>query len=134
MKETTSLKQHNEEFKKLGSIRAEYLKHDDKKACFECGDVKELTEFEPTKKKLLKTDKGHVRVCNECIDKRIIMKFALNDKVTKVKGYGFTGEIVAMFTNSQAQVRVVVEHFNSRTETAAGILHIYNEGQLELTK
>ena len=56
----------------------------------------------------------------------------LGDKVRKIKGYGFEGEIVAMFTNSQEQIRVVAEHFDSRTTTSSGILHIYNEAQLEV--
>lgn len=58
--------------------------------------------------------------------------FKLGDKVRKVKGYGFEGEIVAVFKNSQGQIRVVAEHFDSRTPTAAGIAHIYNEAQLEV--
>ena len=56
----------------------------------------------------------------------------VGDKVRKVKGYGFEGEIVAVFKNSQGQTRIVAEHFDSRTTTASGILHIYNEAQLEV--
>tara|TARA_R110002051_G_scaffold248132_1_gene307723 strand:- start:350 stop:553 length:204 start_codon:yes stop_codon:yes gene_type:complete len=59
----TALKKH------LGQIDKELLLGDNKK-CFDCQQIKSLEDFEPTKKKLLKSDKGRVRVCKNCISKR----------------------------------------------------------------
>ena len=54
------------------------------------------------------------------------MKFKLNDKVKKPKGYAFDGVVVAIFTNTKGEIRIVAELENN------GMLHIFNENQLEL--
>jgi hypothetical protein len=54
------------------------------------------------------------------------MKFKLNDKVKKPKGYSFDGIIVAIFTTTKGEIRIVAELENN------GMLHIFNENQLEL--
>lgn len=56
------------------------------------------------------------------------MKFIVGDKVIKVKGYSFPGEVVACFTNLKHEIRYVVE---CTAEGVEGCLHIYNENQLE---
>jgi len=58
-------------------------------------------------------------------------KFKIGDKVEKINGYAFVGEVVSVFTNSQGDVRLVVEHERSQRENSAGMLHIFNEKQLE---
>ena len=60
------------------------------------------------------------------------MKFNIGDKVKKTKGYAFTGTVVSVFYNSKQQIRLVVEHEGSQTVTSGGMLHIFNENQLEL--
>lgn len=53
-------------------------------------------------------------------------KFKVGDRVNKVKGeYQFPGILVANFRNTKGHKRVVVEL------DELGLLHIYNEGQLE---
>lgn len=52
------------------------------------------------------------------------MKFKTGDKVKKVKGYKFDGEVRTAFTNTRNEVRYVVEHQD-------GLLHIFNEEQLD---
>ena len=54
-------------------------------------------------------------------------KFKVGDLVSKTKGYKFDSTIVAVFTNTKGQIRVVAEHQD-------GLLHIFNEEQLELRK
>jgi hypothetical protein len=54
------------------------------------------------------------------------MKFKLNDKVRKPKGYSFDGIVVAIFTTTKGEIRIVAELENN------GMLHIFNENQLEL--
>lgn len=56
----------------------------------------------------------------------------VGDKVTKKKGYAFDGVIVAVFENTKGQTRIVAEHFGSQTEESGGMLHIFNETQLEI--
>jgi len=56
----------------------------------------------------------------------------VGDKVRKIKGYQFTGIVVAVFQNSKGQVRVVVEHSGSQTESSGGMLHIFNTNQLQV--
>jgi len=51
-------------------------------------------------------------------------KFKIGDKATKPNGYKFNCTIVAVFTNTKGEVRVVGEHED-------GLLHIFNENQLE---
>jgi hypothetical protein len=53
------------------------------------------------------------------------------DEVQKVKGYKFVGTILSVFKNSAGDVRVVVEHRDSRTTSTGGMLHIFSESQLE---
>ena len=54
------------------------------------------------------------------------MKYKVGDKVRKVKGYEFIGEVRAAFTNTNGNIRYVVQKDKST------MLHIYNEDQLEL--
>jgi hypothetical protein len=54
------------------------------------------------------------------------MKFKVNDKVKKPKGYSFDGIVVAIFTTTKGEIRIVAELENN------GMLHIFNENQLEL--
>ena len=56
----------------------------------------------------------------------------VGDKVRKIKGYQFKGIVVAVFQNSKGQVRVVVEHEGSQTESSGGMLHIFNTNQLQV--
>ena len=53
------------------------------------------------------------------------------DKVNKVSGYKYPGIIVSVFTNTKGDIRYVVECIGEGVE---GMLHIFNENQLELTK
>lgn len=53
-------------------------------------------------------------------------KFNVGDKVCKPKGYSFDGIVVAVFTNTNGEVRIVAELEGN------GMLHIFSEGQLEL--
>ncbi len=53
------------------------------------------------------------------------MKFKVGDKAYKPNGYLFPCTIVAIFTTSKGSVRIVAEMDNN------GMLHIFNEGQLE---
>lgn len=54
------------------------------------------------------------------------MKFKVGDKVRKIKGYSFDGVIVSVFSNTKGETRLVAEMENN------GMLHIFNEDQLEL--
>jgi hypothetical protein len=54
--------------------------------------------------------------------------FAQGDRVRKVKGYKYPGVVVAAFTNLRGDWRYVVE---CTVDEVAGMLHIYNEEQLE---
>ena len=58
--------------------------------------------------------------------------FKVGDKVAKNKSYAFVGEIRSVFTNTKGQIRVVVEHYDSQTETSSGMLHIFNPSQLDI--
>ncbi len=53
------------------------------------------------------------------------MKFKVGDKVYKPKGYKFPGTVVAVFTTTSGDIRVVAEMEDN------GMLHIFNENQLE---
>ena len=53
------------------------------------------------------------------------MKFNIGDKVYKPKGYKFPGTIVSVFNNMKGETRLVTEMDD------IGILHIFNEKQLE---
>ncbi len=55
------------------------------------------------------------------------MKFNIGDKVHKPKGYQFPATVVAVFRTIKGEVRVVAEM------DGYGLLHIFNEEQLELT-
>lgn len=57
---------------------------------------------------------------------KYVNKFKRGDKVSKPKGYAFDGIVVAVFTNTNGEVRVVAELEGN------GMLHIFSEGQLEL--
>ena len=54
------------------------------------------------------------------------MKFKVGDKAYKPKGYKFPCTIVSVFTTVEGNVRVVGEM------DEYGLLHIFNENQLEL--
>lgn len=53
-------------------------------------------------------------------------KFKVGDKVKKPKGYSFDGIIVSIFQTTGGETRIVAELENN------GMLHIFNENQLEL--
>jgi hypothetical protein len=53
-------------------------------------------------------------------------KFKIGDKVCKPKGYAFDGIVVAVFNNTNGDVRIVAELEGN------GMLHIFSESQLEL--
>ena len=53
-------------------------------------------------------------------------KFKLGDPVCKPEGYAFNGFVVAIFTTTKGQTRVVAEMENN------GMLHIFSEKQLEV--
>jgi hypothetical protein len=55
-----------------------------------------------------------------------IMKFKIGDKAYKPKGYKFECTIVSIFTTTNNEIRIVGEMLNN------GMLHIFNESQLEL--
>jgi len=52
-------------------------------------------------------------------------KFKEGDQIYKPKGYKFPGTIVSVFKNTKGGTRLVAEMED------VGILHIFNEGQLE---
>ena len=52
----------------------------------------------------------------------------VGDRVQKVRGYKWPGEVVAVFQNLAGQTRIVVE---CTVPEVAGALHIYNPDQLE---
>ena len=56
-------------------------------------------------------------------------KFKVGDKICKLKGYTFDGEVRAIFTTINGDVRVVAE---LTTSNGLGMLHIFSESQLEL--
>jgi len=55
-------------------------------------------------------------------------KFKVGDRATKPKGYAFPCTVVSVFTTTQGNIRVVGEM------EVYGLLHIFNESQLELAK
>ena len=60
-------------------------------------------------------------------------KFRVGDKAYKPKGYKFPCTIVSVFTTVNGEVRVVAEMdpFDGPYGSVGGILHIFNEKQLE---
>jgi len=52
-------------------------------------------------------------------------KFKIGDKAYKPKGYKFPCTIVSVFETTEGEIRVVAEMDDY------GLLHIFNEGQLE---
>ena len=50
----------------------------------------------------------------------------IGDHVNKIKGYSFPGIVVAVFETTKGEIRVVVEMDNF------GLLHIFNESQLQI--
>ena len=58
--------------------------------------------------------------------------FKVGDKVAKNKGYIFEGEVRSVLTTTKNHIRVVVEHYDSQTETSSGMLHIFNPSQLDI--
>ena len=56
-------------------------------------------------------------------------KFRMGDKVRKRNGYEYPGFIVSVFTNRAGAVHYVVE---ADHPAFSGMLHIFNEEQLEL--
>ena len=55
-------------------------------------------------------------------------KFERDDKVEKIKGYRWPGVVVAAFTTTRGDPRVVVECTVPEVE---GALHIYHPDQLQ---
>lgn len=53
-------------------------------------------------------------------------KFNIGDKVFKPKGYQFPGIVVSIFQTTKGETRIVAEMRDN------GMLHIFNENQLEL--
>lgn len=56
-----------------------------------------------------------------------VKRLPIGTHVRKVKGYGFPGVIVAIFTTTTGNVRFVVE---ATGDDYAGMLHIFNGDQL----
>lgn len=52
------------------------------------------------------------------------MKFKIGDKAHKPKGYRFNSIVVAVFKTVAGETRIVAENGD-------GLLHIFNEGNLE---
>lgn len=52
------------------------------------------------------------------------LAFLIGDQVRKIKGYKFTGTVVAAFHKMDGEDRYVVENSD-------GLLHIFNDSQLE---
>lgn len=59
------------------------------------------------------------------------MKFEVGQKVYKPNGYSYPGIIVAAFKNTKGLDRYVVESTSEGTE---GMLHIFNDSQLEVSE
>lgn len=53
-------------------------------------------------------------------------KLKIGDEVYKPKGYKFPGIVVSVFKTTAGETRIVAEMIDN------GILHIFNESQLEL--
>jgi hypothetical protein len=53
-------------------------------------------------------------------------KFKVGDKVYKPKGYKFPGIVVSIFKTTSGETRIVAEMRDN------GMLHIFNESQLEI--
>ena len=53
-------------------------------------------------------------------------KFKVGDKVYKPKGYKFPGIVVAIFTTTNGETRIVAEMEDN------GMLHIFSETQLNI--
>lgn len=56
-------------------------------------------------------------------------RFAIGQHVRKVRGYRFPGSVRAVFTTEAGEVRYVVE---AEGPDFVGMLHIYNEEQLDV--
>jgi hypothetical protein len=56
-------------------------------------------------------------------------KFKIGDRVRKRSGYEYPGFVVSVFTNRAGAVRYVIE---ADHPAFSGMLHIFNEEQLEL--
>ena len=56
-----------------------------------------------------------------------VSKFKIGDLVRKVKGYEFFGTVQSVFQNRKGDKRIVVE-----SNPSAGLMHIFNEEQMEL--
>ena len=52
-------------------------------------------------------------------------KFKIGDKVYKPSGYKFDATIISIFTTTTGNIRIVAEN-------GEGLLHIFNENNLEL--
>jgi hypothetical protein len=55
-------------------------------------------------------------------------KFQTGDKIYKPKGYKFPGTVVSVFKTTSGETRIVAEMEDN------GMLHIFNENQLELVQ
>jgi hypothetical protein len=54
---------------------------------------------------------------------------SLGDRVRKISGYRWPGEVVAIFKTKRGMIRVVVE---CTVPEVSGALHIYNPEQLQV--
>ena len=59
----------NQKQREIKKLVREYLTHPNYKQCFECGDIKPLEEFNPSKR-VRPAEKGVCIVCVECVNKR----------------------------------------------------------------
>ncbi len=55
----------------------------------------------------------------------------IGDRVRKLKGYAFTGKIIAIGTTDANLIRLMVEFQNEKGEYT-GLLHIYAENNLQV--
>ena len=55
-------------------------------------------------------------------------KFKIGNAVNKTSGYKYPGIVVSVFSNTKGEIRYVVE---CTLEGVQGMLHIFNENQLE---
>lgn len=58
----------------------------------------------------------------------------MGDRVKKIAGYCFDGEIRAVLTTRAGARRVVVELVNQQTGNGHGMLHIFSPDQIEVVK
>lgn len=71
-------------------------------------------------------NKDIVYMWGEPYDLNRTPKFKVGDRVRKPKGYAFDSIVIGVFENTKGETRIAAElEFN-------GMIHIFNESQLEL--